>query len=56
MGNDIPVDTTCHSDDRREEDELLRARPKNLDNIHMGTPPCEGGQGDVPSEKNIIQD
>ena len=25
----------CHSDDRREEDELLRARPKNLGNIHV---------------------
>ena len=27
--------TICHSDDRREEDELLRARPKNLVDIHV---------------------
>ena len=25
----------CHPDDRREEDELLRARPKNFGNIHF---------------------
>ena len=32
--NDLLLDTVCHSDDRREEDELLRARPKNLESIY----------------------
>ena len=33
LRNNILIDIICHSDDQREEDELLRVRPKNLEYI-----------------------
>ena len=34
----VKMKSNCHSDDRREEDELLRARPKNLVYMHVDVP------------------